>query len=65
MKYVTLQFNTLSDLVGYQMLAQKHGYKIVVTQFTLEGLFTEAEIALAISTHGAQVVREHQQHTEV
>ena len=56
LEHVTLQFNTLSDLVAYQIAAHKQGYRIVVTQTTIEGVFTEEEITLATNRYRATVV---------
>ena len=38
------------------MAAHKQGYRIVVTQTTIEGIFTDEELELAIDRYQAVVV---------
>ena len=52
----TLQFSSLFELTGFQSEVKMRSYRINTSDFTLSGVFSEAEIELAEDSYKAKLV---------
>jgi hypothetical protein len=53
----TLQFTSLFLLTGFQSEIKMRSYRINTSDFTLTGVFSEAEIALAEESYNAKLAQ--------
>lgn len=53
----TLQFSSLFELTSFQSEIKMRSYRINTSDFTLAGVFSEAEIELAEESYKAKLVQ--------